>query len=131
MGTHKAPQEVLRSLKAAGGTWITAGHPSLHHFLSQTNQKLKQQEEIVCFGSREIEIQSIVAVTNEWRQKDIKEKCHSNCITFSIIAQGFVFCCTVRLRIIELITILFQLALKSRLPLVSSKNAKEDEKRSL
>ena len=60
--------------------------------------------------------------------RDIKEKCHSNWTTFSIRAQVCVFCCTVRLQIIELITILFQLALKSRLPLVSSKNAKEDER---
>lgn len=74
MGTHKAPQEVLRSLKAAGGMWITAGYSSLHHILSQTNQKLKQQEEIVCFGSREVKIKRIVAVTNEWRQKGHKGK---------------------------------------------------------
>lgn len=74
MGTHKAPQEVVRSLKAASGTWITAGYPSLHHFLSQTNQKLKQQEEIVCLGSRKVEIKSIVTVTNEWRQKGHKGK---------------------------------------------------------
>ena len=122
MGPHKAAQEVLRSLKAAGGVWITAVYPSLHHILSQTNQKLKQQEEIVCFGSREVKIKSIVAVTNEWRQKGHKgKKCHSNCTPFSIRAQVFVFCCTVRLRVIALITTLFQLALKSRFPLVSSK----------
>lgn len=74
MGTHKAPQKVLRSPKAAGGMWITAGYPSLHHILSQTNQKLKQQEEIVCLGSRRVKIKSMVAGTSEWRQKRHKGK---------------------------------------------------------
>lgn len=74
MRTHKAPQEVLRSPKAAGGMWITAGYPSLHHILSQTNQKLKQQEEIVCLGSRRVKIKSMVAGTSEWRQKGHKGK---------------------------------------------------------